>query len=152
MLIEMNWEMCPWKDILKEECVKLVDSGVQESPGKKRTEKEKLKLCFYLFKKMYFLFMFIFGCAGSWLLHRLFSSCREQELLIWWLLSVQSTGSRVCGLLQFWLLSSRAHAQQLCSMALVVPWYVKSSRTRDRTRAPCIDRQNILPPGYQGSL
>ena len=96
--------------------------------------------------------MFLFGCAGSWLLRRLFSSCRERGLLIWRLLLLQSAGPRVCGLLQFWLLGSRAHAQQLHHMGLVDPWYVKCSRTRDRTCAPCIDRRNIVPLSYQGSL
>ena len=130
-----------------------MDSGVQEPPGKKQTEKEKLKLCFYLFfLKIFLLYVFLFGCAGSWLLRRLFSSCREWGLLIWRLLLLQSAGPRVCGLLQFWLLGSRAHAQQLHHMGLVDPWYVKCSRTRDRTCAPCIDRRNILPLSYQGSL
>ena len=49
---------------------------------------------------------FVFGCAGSLLLHRLFSSCGEWELLsscsAWLLVAaaslVESTGSRVCGL------------------------------------------------------
>ena len=40
-----------------------MDSGVQESPGKKQTEKEKLKLCFYLF---FFLNIFTL-CVSFWL-------------------------------------------------------------------------------------
>ena len=47
--------------------------------------------------------LFIFDCTGSSLLHKLFSGCGEQGLLfmrctifsLWWLLLVQSTGSRV---------------------------------------------------------
>ena len=35
MLTEMNWELCPWKDILKEENIKLVDSEVQERVSRK---------------------------------------------------------------------------------------------------------------------
>ena len=35
---------------------------------------------FFLFKKFYF-FIFSFSCAGSWLLHRLLSSCGTRGLL-----------------------------------------------------------------------
>ena len=44
---------------------------------------------FFLFKKMLLICLFIFGCAGSLLLCRLFSSCREWGLLfvaVWGLL------------------------------------------------------------------
>ena len=61
-----------------------------------------------LFAKINFC-LFIFGCAGSLLLHIGFSNCREQGLLfLWcvgfswrWLLLLQSTGSRcsvACGI------------------------------------------------------
>ena len=30
--------------------------------------------------QVFFFFLYFFGCAGSWLLHRLFSSCRKQGL------------------------------------------------------------------------
>ena len=49
-------------------------------------------------------FIYFFGRAGSFLLHRLFSSCGEQGLLwcegffLWWLLLLCSMGSKVCGL------------------------------------------------------
>ena len=46
-------------------------------------------------------YSFIFGCAGSWLLCGLFSSCRELGLLfsfsgfsLWWLLLLRSPGSK----------------------------------------------------------
>ena len=43
------------------------------------------------------------------------------------------TGFSSCG--------SRAQAQQLWCTGLVGPWHVGSSRTRDRTRVPCIGRR-----------
>ena len=68
----------------------------------------------HAFSKM-FMCLFIFGCAGSSLLHRLFCGCGMQGLLssceegsysslkcvgfsLQWLLSLQSTGSRACRL------------------------------------------------------
>ena len=87
---------------------------------------------------------------------RAFSSCRERGysslrcvgFSLWWLLLLQSTGSRhtgfsSCGMWaqQWWLVGSRAQAQQLQRMGLVAPWHMGSSRTRARTRVPCIGRQ-----------
>ena len=42
---------------------------------------------------------------------------------------------------QLWHAGSRAQAQQLWHTGLVAPWHVGSSRTRARTRVPCIGRQ-----------
>ena len=65
-----------------------------------------------------------------------------------WLLLLRSTGSRhagfsSCGMWaqQLWLAGSRAQAQQLWHTGFAVPRHVGSSRTRDRTRVPCIGRQ-----------
>ena len=68
--------------------------------------------------------LFIFGCAGSSLLRRLFSSCREQELLsscgagssLQWLpCGAQASGTWASGMtacgLWLQLLGSRAQAQ-----------------------------------------
>ena len=68
---------------------------------------------------------FIFGCAGSLLLHAgcLLLRCPGfsfQRLL--WLQSVGSRGHRL-------------------SRGLIAPWYVGSSQTRDQTRVPCPGRQ-----------
>ena len=79
-----------------------------------------------------------------------FSSCCEQGLLSscgvqvsdWWLLLLQSMGSRACGLPQLQLLGSRAQAQQLklrCR-GLVALWYGGSSWTRDQTYDPYTGR------------
>ena len=78
-----------------------------------------------------------------------FSSCGEWGLLFvavrGLLLAVASLvaeqGLQACGLQQLWLAGSRAQAQQLWVMGLVALRHVGSSRTRYRTRVPCIGRQ-----------
>ena len=89
---------------------------------------------------IYLLYIFIFGCIGSSLLRAGFS--------LRWLLLLRSTGSRhagfsSCGLWaqQLWLAGSRAQAQQLRRTGLVASRHVGSSRTRARTRVPCIGRR-----------
>ena len=72
------------------------DSSLSEPPGK------PVHLSVLL--KNIFIHLFIFGCAGSSLLHGLFSSCNEQGLLfsysaqasrlLWWLLLLRRMGSR----------------------------------------------------------
>ena len=56
---------------------------------------------------------------------------------------LQSAGFSSCGTWaqQLWLAGSRAQAQQLWCTGLAAPWHVGSSRTRARTRVPCIGRQ-----------
>ena len=85
-----------------------------------------------------FTFLFIRGCAGSWLRSRGFlQSQRVGDTLqlrcrgfaLWRLLFLQSVGSRALGL------------QQLGLQGLVGPWYVGSSPTRDHSLVPCIGRQ-----------
>ena len=49
-------------------------------------------------------------------------------------------GLQACMLQQLWLMGSRVQAQQLWHTGLLAPWHVGSSRTRDRTHAPCIGR------------
>ena len=65
-----------------------------------------------------------------------------------WLLLLQSTGSRHVGFSScgtrtqyLWLAGSRAQNQQLWRMGLVALQHIGSSRTRDRTRVPCIGRR-----------
>ena len=65
-----------------------------------------------------------------------------------WLLLLRSTGSRHAGVSscgtraqQLWLVGSRVQAQQLWHTGLVAPRHVGSSRTRARTRVPCVGRQ-----------
>ena len=67
---------------------------------------------------------------------------------LWWLLLLQSMGSRCMGFSscgtqaqQLWLTGSRAQAQQLWHTGLVAPRHVGSSWTRARTRVPCIGRR-----------
>ena len=103
-----------------------------------------------------FIYLFIFVCIGSLLLHVSFSliaASRGQSLLwctgfsLWWPLLLWSMGSRHAGFSscgtraqQLWLVSSRAQAQQLWHMGLVAPQHVESSQTRAQTLVPCIGR------------
>ena len=98
--------------------------------------------------------LFIFGCIGSLLLSaglslvvasRGYSLLRCVGFSLRWLLLLQSTGSRHMGFSscgtqaqQLWLTGSRAQAQQLWRTGLVATRHVGSSRTRARTRVPCI--------------
>lgn len=40
MLIEVNWKLCPWKDIFKQESIKLVDSRVREGISREETNQQ----------------------------------------------------------------------------------------------------------------
>ena len=77
-----------------------------------------------------------------------YSSLRCSGFSLRWLLLLRSTGSRweasvVAALWaqQLWLAGSGAQAQQLRCTRLVAPRHVGSSRTRARTRVPCIGRR-----------
>ena len=66
---------------------------------------------------------------------------------LWWLPLLWSRGSRCVGFSscstqaqQLQHTDCRAQAQQLWCMGLVALWHEGSSRTRDRTRVPCIGR------------
>ena len=80
---------------------------------------------------------------------RAFSSCGERGLLFvvvhGLLIAVASLVAehrlQAHRLQQLWLAGSRAQAQQLWHTGLVVPWHAGSSRTRARTRVPCIGRR-----------
>ena len=79
-------------------------------------------LCFF---KNNYLLIFILDCAGSLLLHRLFSSCSEQGqsltgFLLQWLLLLQSSGCVACGLQQLQLMGSVVTAHRLQSTGSVV--------------------------------
>ena len=64
-----------------------------------------------------------------------FSCCGAQALGVWASVVV-ARGLSSCG-----LVGSRAQAHQLWRTDLVAPRHVGSSRTRARTRVPCIGRQ-----------
>ena len=59
------------------------------------------------------------------------SSCETQGFSLWWFFLLQSMSSRARRLQQLWHMGS------------VALQHVKSSRTRDRTCVPCIDRQTL---------
>ena len=76
------------------------------------------------------------------------SSLRCAGFSLRWLLLLWSMGSRHTGfsscrtqVQQLWLAGSRAQAQYLWHTGLVALWHVGSSRTRARTRVPCIGRR-----------
>ena len=106
--------------------------------------------------------LFIFGCVGSSLLSMGFLQLQREvgsggySLLWcvgfswWWLLLLQSTGSRHAGFSscgaqaqQLWLVGSRAQAQQLWRTGLVAPRHVGSSWNRARTVSPSIGRWTL---------
>ena len=108
----------------------------------------------YLFSKFIYFYLFIFGCIGSSLLRMGFFQCGERGLLFVavrrLLIAVASLvaehglqGFSSCGTWaqQLWLTGSGAQAQQLWCTGLVALWHVGSSRTRARTRIPCIGRR-----------
>ena len=77
-----------------------------------------------------------------------YSSLQCAGFSLRWLLLLQNRGSRHAGFSicstraqQLWLTGSRAQAQQLWCTGLVAPRHVASSRTRARTRVPCIGRR-----------
>ena len=55
---------------------------------------------------------------------------------LWWLLLLQSSGSRSAG-----FSSCGSQALERRHTGLVAPWHVESSQTRDRTCVPCIGRR-----------
>ena len=70
----------------------------------------------------FFIYLFIFGRTGSFLLEVGFSSCSKQGLLSCWNLQALELRLSSCGM----------QAELL---------HVGSSQTRDQTRVPCIGRQ-----------
>ena len=111
--------------------------------------------------KFLFFFIFIFFNFSFWLCwvfvavcglslvaaSRGYSSLQCAGFLLRWLLLLWSTGSRHTGFnscsmraQQLWLMGSRAQAQQLWHTSLVALRHVGSSRTRARTRVPCMGR------------
>lgn len=84
-------------------------------------------------------FMFNFGCAGSWLVGRLFSSCGERaDLSLWWPLFLQSLGSRA---------GTRAQWLWCMAQCLHGPWDPPESGMD-----PCLCWQaDSLLPGHQRS-
>ena len=79
-----------------------------------------------------------------------YSSLRCVGFSLWWLLLLQSSGSRCTGFSscgtqaqQLWFAGSRAQAQQLRHVDLVALQHVGSSRTRTRTHVLCIGRRIV---------
>ena len=93
--------------------------------------------------------VFIAACGLSLVVaSRGYSSLQCTGFSLQWLLLLRSMGSRRAGFSscgtraqQLWLMGSRAQAQQLWHTGLVAPQHVGSSRTRARTRVPCIGKR-----------
>ena len=101
-------------------------------PVAQRSDCIVLTVSFYIEK----IFIY-FGCAGSSLLHGLFSSCSEQGLLSGCSVWVSHCGGFSC--CSTWALGGRA--QWLGHMGLVAQQYVGSSGTRNQTCVPCVGRR-----------
>ena len=106
-----------------------------------------------LFLKILFIYfwlcwVFVAACGLSLVaVSGCYSLLRCAGFSLQWLLLLRSTGSRCTGFSncgtwsqQLWLKGSGAVAQQLWCTGLVAPQHVGSSRTRVRTRVPCIGR------------
>ena len=100
---------------------------------------------FFNFIATLFIYLFIFGCVGSSVRARAFSSCGKWGPLfiaVWGPLFIAVRGpftiaaSSRCG-----AQAPDAQAQQLWLTGPAAPWHVGSSQTRAQTRVPCIGRQ-----------
>ena len=110
-----------------------------------KTSLEQHHIFIYYYYLIYlFLAALVLRCCT-----RASSSCGERGLLFvavcGLLIAVASLvaehGLQARGLQQLWLAGSRAQAQQWWCTGLVAPRLVGSSRTRDRTRVPCVSRR-----------
>ena len=96
-----------------------------------------------VFKINLFIYFYFWAVLGLCCCAQAFSSCGERGLLF---VAVRRLLTAVASLvaehgLQAWGFSSCGlWAQQLWFAGLVVPWHMGSSRTRARTRVPCIGR------------
>ena len=97
-----------------------------------------------MFSSIWFMYVFIFGRAGSSLLRRLSSSCRE-----WGLLSSQCAGFSLQGT-GSWAQGFTAVVAGFSSTASVVvaqrlrcPGHMGSSWIRDQTHVSCIGRRTL---------
>ena len=116
----------------------------------------QILVCFYLyfflqisffFKKL-FIYLFIFGCTGSSLLHAGFLQLQRVGATLCCSAQASCCGGFSCcgaraqarGLHQSWLVGSRAQTHQWCT-SLAAPRHVGSSQNRARTHVPCIGRR-----------
>ena len=107
-------------------------------------------VCMYFYKFIYFWLRWVFvaACRLSLVVaSRGYSLLRCTGFSLRWLLLLRSMGSKCTGFSscgtwaqQLWLAGSRAQVQELWHTGLVAPRHVGSSRTRARTRVPCIGR------------
>ena len=86
-----------------------------------------------------FIYLFTYGCVGSSFLCEGFLQLRQAGAT----LHRGARASHYRGLSCCRAQAPDAQAQQLWLMGPVAPWHVGSSRTRARTRVPCIGRQTL---------
>ena len=149
-LIKTTWlfNLCAYLDLIK------IKSELKNDYSSKGPRWALIFFYIYLFMYLFIYFFWlrwVFVAARGLSLvaaSRGHSSLQCTGLSLQWPLLLQSTGSRHAGLSscgtwaqQFWHVSSRAQAQQLWCTGLAAPRHAGSSRTRDRTRVPCIGRR-----------
>ena len=93
-----------------------------------------------------FIYLFIFGCAGSWLLHGLFFSCGEEGLLS----SCQAWASLYSGFscCSFWAPEHRFSSHGAWAQVRLCTWDLPRSEIK-----PCLLhwQMDSLPLSHQGS-
>ena len=120
-------------------------------------QSSSLFVCLFVFNIYLFIYLFIFGCVRSSLLHTGFLQLRRPGATLccgagashcggFSCCRARALGARASVVVamwaqQLWLAGSRAQAWELWHMGLVAPWHVGSSGTRARTRVPCIGRR-----------
>ena len=92
---------------------------------------------FFFFFFKFFIYLFIYGCVGSWFLREGFLQLRQVGAT----LHRGARASHYRGLSCCRARAPDAQAQQLWLTGPVAPRHVGSSRTRARTRVPCIGRR-----------
>ena len=135
----------PWRILLAKTCDFTAGKEWFRGLGSGKVEGRSYFLGFFVF---FLIFKFL-AVLGLRCCTQAFSSCGERGLLFVavrrLLIAVASLivehGLQVRGLQQLWLTGSRAQAQQLWHTSLVALRHVGPSRTRARTRVPCIGRR-----------
>ena len=127
-------------------------------------------ICVFLTYTHYYIYLFVFGCVGSLLLHVGFLQLQNADFSLWWLLLLQNTGcrqagfsSRYTGAHQLWLSGPRAcrmqqlrfvgagaQIRQVWRTGLFAPRHEGSSRTGDQTAVSPALAGEFLPAAPPG--
>ena len=121
-------------------------------------------ICVFLTYTHYYIYLFVFGCVGSLLLHVGFLQLQNADFSLWWLLLLQNTGSRQAGFSsrytgahQLWLSGPRACRLSSCdsralgcgAQAQLLRGTWDLSRPETEPTSPASARRSLatLPPG-----